>query len=134
MCFNSSSSSAQASETTDERVGADNGSTAFRAVGENSIVVGSDDVASIAILAAQEALKTSTDFITDNFTNILNSADRRADKADANSAATQAFAADIVSQAQETSDERIIGMVKILLLSGVAVVAFQSGAFKGIFK
>ena len=79
MCFNSSSQSSKSSDLRDERVGADNGSTAFRASGTNTISVGSDEVAiaslyanndaaQMAIESSTNALTASTDFIATAFT------------------------------------------------------------------
>lgn len=131
----SKSSSSKASNVHDERVGADNGSLAFR---ENtgSVIIGSDELASQAIDQVTQntfdTLTASTDFIAEAFNTFLNFTDKRIDRADANVAATTQFTGDILKAQQETSDDRLIKIVQFAMIAGVGVVALQSGVFKDI--
>lgn len=134
MCFSSKASSSQETEVRDERIGADNGATAFRAEGTNTITVGSDDTAQLAIESSTNALTASTDFIGAALTNFFNLADKSLERADNNITAQQATTASLLAKEQESSDDRLIGLVKMAALAGVAIVALQSGAVKDIAK
>lgn len=150
MCFNSSSSSSssKSSNVYDERVGSDNGATAFRAEGTNTISVGSDDVSQAAIFASNDsaqmaiesstnALTASTDFLSNAFTEVLNLTDKRLERADMNNASLQSFASGVINKSQESSDDRLIKLFQMIAIGGVAVVALQSGILKdlkGVFK
>ena len=140
MCFNSSSSSASSSSSDvfDERVGADNGALAFRAQDANVTINDTSEQVSIAAIAgAQEALALGTDFIGKTFTQVLNLSDKRAEAAEKNSTATQAFASRVVEDATESADGRLIKIATYGGIMFVAVVALQSGVIKdlrGIFK
>ena len=134
MCFNSSSSSEQKTEVRDERVGADNAATAFRAEGTNSITVGSDDTAQMAIESSQNALTTSADLIGTAFSNFLNLTDKRLERADQNIAAQNQQTATLLEKEQESADDRLLKLVQIAAFAGVGVVAIQSGIFKDIAK
>lgn len=136
MCFSSSSSS-QRSEVRDERVGADNGATAFRASGTNTITVGSDDTAQLAIESSTNALTETTDLIDGVLTEFFNSSDKRLEAADRNISENQKLTAELLKNEQETSDDRLIQIFYILAAAGVGIVALQSGFLKdlrGVFK
>jgi len=132
MCFNSSSSSSKATEVRDERVGADNGATAFRAEGTNSITVGSDDTAQLAIESTTNALTTTTDLIGSAFSNFLNLTDKRLERADLNIASQNETTARLLENEQQTSDDRLIKVIQFAGLAAVGVVFIQSGALKDI--
>lgn len=134
MCFNSSSSSSQATEVRDERVGADNGATAFRATGTNTITVGSDDVAQLAIESSTNALTETTDFLATAFTQFLNTTDKSLERADSNLQAQQATTAQLLAKEQESSDDRLIKIFQLATFAAVGVVALRSGIFKDIAK
>jgi hypothetical protein len=137
MCFNSSSSSSKATEVRDERVGADNGATAFRAEGTNEITVGSDDTAQLAIESSTNALTATTDLIGSAFSEFLNLTDKRLERADQNIASQNAQTAELISKEQESSDDRLIKVIQIGVVAAVGVVLLQSGAIKdvtGAFK
>ena len=137
MCLSSKSKSSQSSNVYDERVGADGGSTAFRAEGTNTITVGSDDTAQLAIESTTEALTASTDFIGSALTNFFTLTDQSLKRADENVSAQQASTASLLQNAQVTNDDRLITVIKYIAFGGVAVVALRSGVLKeitGAFK
>lgn len=143
MCFNSSSSSSSSSSSDvyDERVGAQNGSVATREISGGSITFRdtSEDVAREAIDAVRQnstdALTASTDFISQAFTQVINASDKTIDRANENVRNTRDFAATIISEEQEGSDERLIQLFQIVAvagLAGIAIANFENiaGAFK----
>lgn len=156
MCFNSSSSSSSSSSSDvfDERIGADNGSVAIRELsgGSFSFRDTDEDVAIAAIeeqrdtaktsidavtQTTKDALTASTDFISNAFSQVLSVSEKSAERSEANLNATRDFASGIISEEQESSDERLIQIVQFLALAGVGIVAIQSGLFKdlkGVFK
>lgn len=134
MCLSSKSSSSQSTEVRDERVGADNGATAFRASGTNTITVGSDDTAQLAIESTTNALTASTDFIGSALTNFFQLTDQSLQRADNNLRTQNQTAAELLREEQESSDDRLIKVFAIVAGAGVVVVALQSGALKGVFK
>lgn len=124
----SSSKSSSSSSVQDERVGAEGNATAFRSTGENAIItVGSDDTAQFAINSSTQALTATTNLIGDVFSKILNSTDTRQERAENNIAQQQRFSADLISNQSQTSDQRLINLMKYGLLAGVSIYAFKSG-------
>jgi len=132
MCFNSSSSSKQSTKVYDERVGSDNGSTSFRADGTNTISVGSDDTAQMAIESSTNALTVGTEFINSALTNFLNMTDTQLERADKNVASNQALNAELLMEQEESADDRLMNLLKYGLLAGVGITALKTGLVKDI--
>lgn len=154
--LSSSSSSSQTTELQDKRIGADNGANALGVVlarsHNNTLNIGSDDVAKHSIDAikqiTKDTLTATTDFISKAFTDFLNVTDRRFEAADNNIAAQnqltetlltnqQNQAAALISQESQSADDRLLKLLKMAMIAGVGVVALQSGALKeikGAFK
>lgn len=145
MCFNSSSSSSSSSSSDvfDERVGADNGAVAFRELNGGSFHFDdtSQDVSLGAIDAIRQtstdALTASTDFISQAFSQVITASEKGLERADQNLASTREFAASLIDEEQESSDDRLLQIIKFGTLAAIGVVAIQSGAIKdvtGAFK
>jgi hypothetical protein len=158
MCFNSASSSqSQASKVTDQRAGVGGsgiamGRTSVNDGGSITAVYGSDDVAIASIEGQRElseksietvyestknALTTTTDLISQAFTGFLNVSDNQLTRANQNVTASREFAANLIADNTESSDERLIKVVQYGMGAAVLVVLIQSGALKqitGAFK
>lgn len=156
MCFNKSSSSqSQASNVYDWRTGADNGGLAIGAKSDNNTVLieqVSDNIAIASIDGQREvsektidtiyestknALTTTTDVIADAFSGFLNASDAQLQRANSNVKASRDFAADLIAENTESSDERLIKIVQYGMGAAVIVVLVQSGFLKdlrGVFK
>lgn len=134
MCFDSSASSSQSSRVNDSRTGADNGGIAVRAAETDTLIIGSDDTAQLAIESTTNALTTSADLIQGAFSEFLNITDKRLERADQNIASQQATTAELLSKEQESADDRLIKLFQMVAIAGVAIVTVQSGLFKDIAK
>lgn len=132
--FSSSSSSSQSTKVNDGRVGADNGGLAFRQLDNNKIVVGSDETAQFAINSTLDALTASTDFIGDQLTSFFNITDRRFTAADNNIQSQNALTAELLKSEQESSDDRLIQIIKYALLAGVGYTVIKSGAVNQVIR
>lgn len=141
MCFNSDSNASSTTTTStsstvyDERMGAESGN-AIRTSGP--VYIGSDELAKAvaegAIKNSKETLTLGTDFVLSAFTRVLDLTANSLNSADKNVEASRNFAADIISKEQESSDDRLIKVISYVMIAGIAVVALQSGALKGVFK
>ena len=153
MCFNKSSSSqSQATKVNDYRVGAENGGIAIGSQASANIRIGSDDVAiaslenqralsDLAIDTAFEstnnALRTGVDFVAGALSEFLNKSDAQLQRANSNVTASRQFAADLIADNTETSDERLIKIVRYGMGAAVIAITIQSGALNqliGAFK
>ena len=138
--FSSKSSSTTTTQVSDTSSGVQGGGTSVSApyaTAGGTINVGSEVVASEAIQASKDALQIGTDFLETAFGEVLKLTDNRISSAEANIAATQKFAGELIQKEQESSDDRLIKIVTYAIIAGVAIVAFQSGLFKdiaGVFK
>lgn len=79
---------------------------------------------------ATETLKIGSEFIRDTFGGILNLTDSRLKSADANVQASRDFAAEIISEEQESADDRLIKVVAMMGAGVLALYAIQKGVFK----
>lgn len=134
MCFNSAKSN-QSSDVNDNRVGADNGAIAFRSANaSNDIIFGSDETAQLAIEASTNALVASTDFIGSALTSFFNLTDKRLDRADNNIDSQNKLNAELLQKEQESSDDRLIKIIKYAMFAGLGYAAIKSGVFKDITR
>lgn len=118
----SKSSSTQTVTNIDERFAASENSTATRVNSSSieSLTIGSDEVASLAIQSQKEGLALATDLIREAITKSFASSDNRAAAAENNLKAAQIATQEILQRGQESADDRLIKVFAIIAASVIS--------------
>ncbi len=130
--FSSSKSSSSTYTTVqnfDDDNAADNGAVISLAEAGAHVTIGSDELAGFAIdkvvQNSKDTLTLATDFLSQAFTKVLSQSDARAAAAESNVAANQSLTRDLMQKEQETADDRLIKLMTILGVAGVAIFYFM---------
>ena len=118
----SKSSSNQTVQTFDERVAASEGSTALHLQSSGNVVIGSDDLAALALERNKDGLVIASDLIREAMGKAFQGASSRADAAEANLKAAQAAANASLQKGQETADDRLMKLVFTIAASVVGAL------------
>lgn len=137
----STSKTTTTSNSYDQRVGAGDGGTANRIDTSGDVTIGSDAVAGAALNAttgtaiaaiqnSKDVLAQSTDFLSKELASFFNVLDKRSMAAENEVQQAHELAAQATLNAQSTDADKIIKIVVVLAVAGVAFAALKSGAIK----